>query len=329
MEKIKKNLKALVHGFFYGLKDADDVISTKASYGSSDSEIVQTQVKDNVYNDLLQGHETQRVKELRDEFYRTIDKASKLKVNISVGGNFEEDFDNPDMEMTATSVKKTALDFVCKIDVFNPENLHLKCIQDNMLVPEKNAFSVGGLLDDKHVSIFKIQRDGFIPRFKIEDYATKVVIRVIDNNTSYLDFYVSTYASQFGFVYKPDGKVKKDNSALLISELKRLLEKQIRTSDVVEISEFSFDSEKAYGVANPCHFEFDNIEYVSTNTFDGSFVITLKANNRVFGLSAIEKYHTDELDEKLENHAVREGKSVDLETALRYAEKQEKNLENE
>ena len=49
----------------------------------------------------------------------------------------------------------------------------------------------------------------------------------------------------------------------------------------------------------------------------------MKANNVVNGLSAIDKYHTDELDEKLETHAVREGKDVDLMTAMRHTNKDE------
>lgn len=338
----KRNIKSFIDGIFYGLKGADNVISTQASYGSSDTEIVQTQTKDNVYNDLLRGEETQRVKELRDEFYRTIDKSKDFKVEIS-GVNkkdFEENLDDENVTLTATATKKTALDFVCKIEVYNPEKLHLKCIQDNIQVPEKGAFSqtdntenlekgnqnmlVGGMLSDKHVSIFKIKRDSFLPRFKLEDYANKVVIRVLDDNTSLVDFYVSAYPSQFGFVYElgKNGKIhaKKDNSSLLISELKRLLEKQIRTSDVVEMSEFSFETENAYGVPNPSYFEFDNMEYKGIDTFDGNFVITLKAHNKYIS-SAIEKYHTDELDEKLKNNSVREGKDVDLYTVMRHNEK--------
>lgn len=349
MKKGKKNLKALVHGIFYGMKSADDIISTKASYGSSETAIVQEQAVDNLYNDLLRGEETQRVKEFRDEFYRSIHEASKIGVSVNVsGGNFDEDFDNDNIEITATSKKKTALDFVCKIDVFNPEKLHLKCIQDNLIVPKKGAFTqnlekvdntyfktnqeVGGLLSDEHVSIFKIERDGFIPRFKLEDYFNKLVIRVIDEKTSYLDFYVSVYSSQFGFVYTEgkNGKteIKKDNSALLISELNKLYKKELRTSDVVDFSTLTFDTEKAYGVPNPSHFEFDKIQYIGTNIFDGNFVVTMKANNVVNGLSAIDKYHTDELDEKLETHAVREGKDVDLTTAMRHAEKEREKLDN-
>ena len=327
--KIGKNLKTFIHSVFYGMKSADDIISTKASYGSSESAVIQEQSVDNLYNDLLRGEETQRVKEFRDEFYRSIHEASKIGVSVNIsGGNFDEDFDNGNIEMTATSKKKTALDFVCKINVFNPEKLHLKCIQDNVIVPEKSAFQEGGLLSDKHLSIFNIERDGFIPRFKLEDYFNKLVIRVIDEKTSYLDFYVSVYSSQFGFVYTEgkNGKteIKKDNSSLLISELNKLNKKELRTSDIVDFSKLTFDTEKAYGVPNPSHFEFNNIQYVSTNIFDGNFVVTMKANNVVNGLSAIEKYHTDELDEKLETHAVREGKDVDLTTAIRHTNKVEK-----
>lgn len=315
------NAKLIVNGLFRGLKSADNIISTKASYGSSDTEINQQQEIDNVFSDLLRGEETQRVKEMRDEFYRTIHESSKIQVTIDNPEQVSENFDDPNLTITATSRKKTALDFVCKIEVYNPENLHLRCIQDNMLIQTQNNFFAENFAEDDYVSIFKIKRDGFLPRFKLEDYASKLVVRVLDEKTSYLDFYVSMYASQFGYIADGHGKIKKDNSALLISELNRLLKKEIRTSDVVDLTEVVFDTEKAYGVPNPSHFEFDNIEYKSVGVHDGSFVITLKANNKV-NLSAIEKYHTDELDKKLEEHAVRDGKVVDINTIMRHENKQ-------
>lgn len=326
MGKVTKNIKSFIDGVFFGLKGADDIISTKSSYGSSESVIIQEQTKDSLYNDLLRGEETQRVKEFRDEFYRTIDQASKMEVNVQTSNNFEENFDDENLELKATVRKKTPLDFVCKIEVYNPEKLHLKCIQDNIQVPEKSAFSEGGdMTSDKSVNIFRIKRDGIIPRFKIEDYSNKLVIRMIDEKTSYLDFYVSIYASQFGVTYDKDGKIKKDNTSLLISELKRLMDKKIRSSDIAEFSELSFESEKAYGVVNPSHFEFDNIKYISTNVFDGNFVITLKANNKVFGKSSKEKYHTKELEEKLKKNAARDEVSVDLLTAMRHLEEEKIN----
>ena len=73
---------------------------------------------------------------------------AKYKLNISPRKNminirqkclsFVENFDDPNLTITATSRKKTALDFVCKIEVYNPENLHLRCIQDNMLIQTQN-----------------------------------------------------------------------------------------------------------------------------------------------------------------------------------------------
>lgn len=326
LKNIKNSLILLINGWFRGLKSADSIISTKATYTSSSTEIAQQQEIDNVFNDLLRGEETQRVKEMRDEYYRVLDESSKIKVTLQGVGNLAEDFDNPNITITATSRKKTPLDFVCKIEVYNPENLHLKCIQDNMLIQTQNNFFAENFAEDDYVGIFKIKRGEFLPRFKIEDYANKLVVRVVNDNISYLDFYVSKYASQFGFVLDRSGKMKKDNSALLISELIKLSEKKIRTSDVVDIEELTFDTEKAYGVPNPSHFEFDKIEYREVGVFDGNFVVSFKAHNKA-NQSAIEKYHTDELDKKLETHAVRDGKVVDIDTIMRH-EKQEELIRN-
>ena len=94
-------------------------------------------------------------------------------------------------------------------NVYNPENLPLRTIQDNKQIQKKNNL-VGGFnavfdpemvpngLTDYDTTI-SIERDGITPRFFLEKYAKKVVVRN-NGNRAYVDLYFSIYASQFGKV---------------------------------------------------------------------------------------------------------------------------------
>lgn len=334
MGKFKQTIK----GLFRGLKGADEVITQNASHGSEGIEINQQMVIDNVMSDFLRGEETQRVKETRDEYYRVLDESNNYKVLVN-GFENERNVRPEDIEhtqefgecesdssdLTISIRKKTPLDFVCKIPVYNPENLPLKVIQENKLVQSENNISPDFSKAEDFVGTFNIEREsGFTPRFKIEDYLNKIVVRQIDEKTSCLDIYVSMYASQFGFTYNfLTKKFKKDNSSLLVSELNRLYKKEANSSDVTDIKEIIFTTDKAYGVKNPSHFEFDEIKFKEINTFDGNFVLTFIGNNKVYDYSAIEKYHTDEIDKKNEERAPREGKDVDINVIIRNIEKKD------
>ena len=78
------------------------------------------------------------------------------------------------------------------------------------------------------VSNIEIERD-FLPRFNIENYANKVVVRKIDDNNAYVDFYTTMYASQFGKV-----------DAIYISQLNTLYKEKTKRSDITDIKRIRF-----------------------------------------------------------------------------------------
>ena len=176
--KIKGNLQLFWHSLFRGMAAADTVI--KAPVGSENSsEIVQQMKTGGVFDDMLQQKETQRVKETRDKYYRVLREADKWDAsNITI---VSEDENGVIFGNTNSVRKKTKQDFMKHSNVYNPENLSLRTIQDNKQIQKKNNLvgGFGAVFDPEMVpngltdydTTITIERDGITPRFFLEKYA--------------------------------------------------------------------------------------------------------------------------------------------------------------
>ena len=135
--KIKGNLQLFWHSLFRGMAAADTVI--KAPVGSENSsEIVQQMKTGGVFDDMLQQKETQRVKETRDKYYRILREADKWDAsNITI---VSEDENGVVFGNTNSVRKKTKQDFMKHSNVYNPENLLIRTIQDNKQI--QNLFTM-------------------------------------------------------------------------------------------------------------------------------------------------------------------------------------------
>ena len=300
LKKLLLDIRLFFHGIFYCLRSADDVISKKASYGSGEVEISQEKEVDGVFSDFIKGEETQQVKETRDEYYRTFRESDSYHTDITNFGKENEDF------KTVTR-KKTAIDFSIKIEVYNPEKLPIRVIQDNHFIRDG-------------VSNFRIKRD-FIPRFNIEHYANKVVVREINKNYVYVDFYTTMFASQFGKV-----------DAIYISKLNEILQDKEKNKDITDFSELDFITDKAFGEKDLFEYCFKQNEFCGIHIFDGNFVLTYKMEIIKYGYDVTEKYKTKELDEKLKKNEVRDRikkNGVDIFTLNRHINNEKENTKQD
>ena len=306
MGKIKKIRDKLVlgaSGLFFGLKSGNELLQQKEKESDDGSTINQEKEVNSVLNDLLKGEETQRVKELRDEYYRTLKESENIKIERIRRIN-EGD--------TVLKIKrKTAADYAIKIDLYNPEDLPIRIIQDNKLyeLSLEEVVSKG----KEYISIFNIERD-FIPRFKLEDYLKKIVVRTLDKDNVLIDMYTSEYASQFGKV-----------DALFIKQLYDIKKENNKKSDITTFNKLSFITDNSCGEHSSCNFEYDNIVFQEINTFDGNFVLTFKATIRKDGEFIGDKFKTKEIDKKLEEHAKRDDVVVDADTLMRHIKQEENN----
>jgi len=310
-KKMKTNLNLLWDSLFHGMEGGAEVLEGKASGSDYGSEVIRQKEVDSVMNDLLRGEKTQRVKETVDELYRTLNASENLSVNV-IGGNENDGY-------VLKVRKKTAADYGLKINVFNPENLPIRLIQDNKHYDLHNLQYVEDITKivegEDSVSIFNIERNGFMPRFKLERYINKIVIRNKDKNSVFIDMYTTEYASQFGKV-----------DALFIKQIYDIKEKNNKKSDITTIDKLSFITDKSYGENSLYHFSYDNIIFQYINVFDGNFVLTFTANIVDDGTFIGKKYETKELSEKLKKHQKRDNvKGIDAETLMRHIKQEENN----
>lgn len=310
---ILKKIKMVWHSLFFGMKGADVIITQEANYGGGSQEIVQQKSVDHVMNDFLTQQETERMKESRDEYYRAFKESDKY--NVEVEGMFDKEGNDLEGEVKVKTTKKVRNPFLKRIKVYNPENLTVRTVQDNKQIQKHSNIDDYTFLlhptEKESIPLITVTRDGFTPRFELENYANKVVVRTINETECYVDFYTTMYASQFGKV-----------DALFIAELNRIRENKLMRSDTTSFKEIDFISDKAFNTDDLCLFKYDNIQYVGIEIFDGNFVLTFKCHVVDDGTDITEKYKMKSLDEKLETNAPREGVATNIFAAQRKAEKE-------
>lgn len=305
MGKLLNNLKTAGHSLFYGLKGGDNAMKTIQKNGEDTAVVAEVQKED-----MYQYYQQQ---EHKYEYYKVLREADKYNVDVSIKGDMESD----DWEMGASAKKKTPLDYICKVKYYNPEELPLKLIQENKLVLTKTNFEESiktSLLENgtnDYMSIFNFERDGFTPRFKLEDYIKKIIIRVINDKEYYIDMYTTMYASQFGKV-----------DAIFISQLKSLFETKNKRSDITDIKEISFTTNKAYGMEDMCTLHFTDVKYENIDVFDGNYVLTFKGVLKDME-DIVEKYRVESMDKKWEEKAPRENVDTNLMAIKRKMDKEE------
>ena len=318
----------LWHSIFYGMAGANKVINNGGT--STDGvEVINKQIGGgSVFADMLEEKQTQQVKETVDASYRIYKEAKNYDVSdikVTVDKDGELTFDT-----SKRLRKKTKLDFMKHPPVFNKEDLPIRVIQDNKKIHKKSNLICGynvvfdpellpkGLTD--YDTTINIERDGITPRFFIEKYINKVVVRSNNNNNrAYLDLYFPLYASQFGKV-----------DAILVSNLHKIMEDKNFRSDLLDFVSIDWVSDKAWNSDDICLFKYNDINPVDINTFDGSFVITFDCNIVNDGTDLTEKYRTKELDDK---YAVEAPKREDIDVFTlarkidRDNEKKDKNID--
>ena len=184
LKKLYNRINAYWAGLFYGLKSTNDEIFTQSGLDNSIGTVIQQQVSENrVSKDLLKGEVTQQVEELRYRTYK-VDRESK---------QFE--YFSP---TKALRYEKQDSKFV-KYE--NSDNLELITIQPNHaqtanvyegtkdvdflkanLINNQGDIAVNvGHFDVLNSYNIEVERD-FMPRFKLEAYTTRLVVKKLDEN---------------------------------------------------------------------------------------------------------------------------------------------------
>ena len=292
LRKLRNNIILFWHGLLFGLKDADSRLMRQiANKKYDDAEINQKIEVGGVYNDLLNQKETQQVKEFRDSYYRVLKEADKFIISTT--------FDASADEYRATARRKDSSFQEQHVIVDESDNLPIKLIQFNHITNNGVTETIEmNALDNNETNcqyLFEVDRCGVIPRFRIEKYIKKVVLKKTTDASKYImDVYCSIYPRQFNSV-----------DALFISEMRRVMDKKLYTNDTVYFDKFSFTTYKAYNVDDIHRFELINNRLKDIIIFDGNFVLKYESDAIVNDVDLTEKYKTKEMDEKYETKALK------------------------
>lgn len=281
---IISKIHSLCEGLFYGMKATEDI--TLKQSGSShqlDGVTIQQRVEDSrVSKALLKGELTQAVEELRDRTYRVDREAKGYKYYTPI-----------------LALKRDKMDTKF-VKYWNDDNLEVVTIQPNEInddginsvnPDEEGIYEGYKLLNKRHNYRIKLTRGNFTPRYYIEDYIKRVVVRKIDDEHSMLDLYVSIY---------PDDKDFKSKG--FVKEIEKIKNDKLR-SDVIDFETLSFVTNHAYGYNDMVEFSFDNIHLSYVNKYDGHYVISLKSRNVRFGSDLMKKYFSKSMDDKYKTKA--------------------------
>lgn len=266
-----RGLKSAWIGLFHGLRAGDEVVSTTPASAVSDGTNIQMSMG-SLASDLLKGEVTQQVKETRHQLY-------------AVG----READNYEYIGNGKVIKKDPLSF--KFPSYeNSDGYPIQLIQDNQMVVKSvlEALNELGKYESENDMIIRCTRT-FVPKFKIEKYADRLVVKRVDDKTAYLQFYVPK------FFDKADPLMSK----MVQSEMENILKGN--TSDVTDIATVHFLTQKAYGYSDLFYFEYDELKYDKCVFFNGEYVICYYANIKTDGLDETDKYMVPEMQEKYAN----------------------------
>ena len=262
----------------YGMKVTEDNVFHQTGISTNEGTSVIKEVDDHrVSKALLKGEVTQEVEDLRYRTYK-VDKESK---------GFE-------YYAPTLALKKDGQDTkFMKYD--NSDGLELITIQPNDVLVEtvsETLEQVGGRGKRTQHRI-KIKRN-FVPRYKIEDYITRLDVKRLDESHVILDIYVSKYPNDKDF--KSKGFVR---------EVEKIRDEKIK-SDILDYEEISFITNHAYKLDDMIKFVFKNIWFREVKEFDGHYILKFKASLQQDTLDLTKRYFSKTMEEKYKNKEKKE-----------------------
>jgi hypothetical protein len=108
-------------------------------------------------------------------------------------------------------------------------------------------------------------------------------------------------------MYPSQFSEKKDKA--FISELKRIKNREVRNSDILDIDEITFVSTNAYGVDDWFKFSFVDFEFYDITEFDGNYIIRLGCQSSIFMENLLDKIYSESAEKK---YASNEAKSNNI-----------------
>ena len=288
-KKIYKKIKLFWYSLFFGMKGVDNLLTTNQKEQDGSVLEVSEDGGGGVFKDILEQKVTQEVEELRYRSYKVANEAKKYRY---VGNG--------------KVIKKTETQLSQKHGLIEEsDNLPIILIQDNSIICEDVLTTLNEINKKENKKIFydfkiKIKRN-ILPRFRIENYIKKLVLKEADGNYV-IDLYCSKYPSQFS--------EKKDKSFL--SELKKIKNREIRNSDILDFEELSFITDNAWGIDDRFKFSFLDFEFYDIIEFDGHYIIRLGCQCDIFMENILDKIYSQSAEDKYAKKEAKENSTIEL-----------------
>ena len=294
MKKFLLKAYSFLFYLFKGLHRADEIVmGDKESALSPDASIEQQQEQDSVWQDLLKGELTERVKTLR---YSTAHASRESKNYEFVSGTL------------GAKKRSGLLDFKGSVSRNDDEVIIL--VQDNN---RTTAFK-----DEKNGGkdyIIRFIYD-FIPKINLSSYVTKLVIKENTNGFKVIDFYFSKYLERYNNVHK-----------FFKAEIERIMNGNWR-SQILETNSVRFETFNAFGEHDGVTCLVEGLKFIGTDEFDGSYILRY-TYDRLIKDDFIHTVYDENAEKKYLNKEKRDGFvhniSFDLDKQAKEEEEKEYN----
>lgn len=290
LKKIWNNIESFFINFAFATKNTETQIFTQGGADSANGGIVMsqdvTQGAHALSKALLKGELTEEVKQLRYRTYKVDREAKKYKY----------------FAPTLALKKKEGKDYKF-VSYDKSDGLEVITIQYNYALTEDTTDAINqienGGRGEKTKYKFEIKRN-FVPRFRLEEFLKKVVVKRLDETHAILDFYFSQYPERF-FNTSDD---KSFRSKAFINEIKRI--RNGGKSDVLDMEQMRFVTNHAYKKDDLIEYVFRNLWYRETVEFDGDYILRFKASIEHDGYDLTASYYNKTMDEKYKNNEKKE-----------------------
>jgi len=280
---------------------------------------IQTYNQGTLADALLKGEITLPVKELRWRLYKVLSESRGRAAKIT-------GYDKDGMPIVETyTVEKYKLDKVMRDDadpypvemVVKNDEVTLSSYQafthfdsnktnlDKEVEKDKEMFNLVGAVENSGFTHTEISFDDMMttlkdkksiiierelrPKFDLEYYTKKLLVRNISEDKKLLEFYVSEYPDEYN-----------RKSRMFISEIKKAI-KNPRMADMLDINKVMFITEKTIGVQDGLEFQYEIQKFDKIVVYNGSYVIKFIAKPIVNGENIFIKYKELGLEQRYEN----------------------------
>lgn len=282
--------KALL--YFSGLTSAGKNIETQvfsnvgsnSSVGGSVISQDVNQVATSVANALLRGELTEEVKELRHRNYKVDREAKKYK------------YYSPTLALKKKEGKDNKF-----IQYENEDGLEVITIQDNYPLSEDVLKGIqqieNGGRGEKQKYKVEIERS-CTPRFKVEEFLKRIVVKRVEGSHAILDMYFSMYPEQF-FNNSED---KSFRSKAFIKEIEKI-KVGGKTPDTLWFDTLRFVTKNAYRQDDLMEFLFKTIFFKNVIEYDGFYILRFSAVIEREGIDLTKPFFNSKMEEKYETKA--------------------------